>query len=187
MTIFVTRAAVGTATALLALVLLATPAQAQGFLSGSIGAAFGGKTPDDRPTTYGVSTGVLGRAVGFEVEAAFTPDFFTDSPFVGDNSVTTVMGNVLVGSFTGPIRPYATGGLGLMRLNLEGPLGAADFDRNDLAMNAGGGVMAFLSPAFALRGDVRYYRNLNDNEEEFGVDLDQFDYWRGTVGLVIKF
>ena len=175
------------ATAAMLMLLLPATSRAQGFVSGSAGINSGGGTLGNEPATFGFGVGALGGLVGAEFDVTFTPDFFTESAVVGDNRVTTAMGNVLIGPKIGAVRPYAVGGLGLMRFSADGPFGVGNFDRNDVAMNVGGGLMAFITPAVGIRGDVRYFRNLNDNEEEFGIDFDQFDYWRSTVGVVFRF
>lgn len=173
---------------LVALLALPTTSQAQTFVSGNVGVAFGGNTSDERPLTFGGGVGVFGQFIGVEVDATHTRDFFTDSPLLDANSVTTMMANVLVGPRLGRIRPYAAGGVGLMRLHLEGPLGFGDFTSNDLGINAGGGVMVFLGPAVGLRGDVRYFRTVNgDGNFDFDLDLGDLDFWRASVGLVVAF
>ena len=59
----------------------------------------------------------------------------------------------------------------------------------DWGFNVGGGVAGFFTDNFGLRGDVRYFRSLQDNEpdDEFDVALGSFSFWRGTVGLVFRF
>jgi hypothetical protein len=59
----------------------------------------------------------------------------------------------------------------------------------DFGFNVGAGVMGFFSDTVGLRGDVRYYRNLQDPDEddEFDVSVGDFDFWRATLGLVFRF
>jgi hypothetical protein len=40
-----------------------------------------------------------------------------------------------------------------------------------------------------MRADVRYFRRIQDDDTSSGVDLDlgQFNFWRGTVGLSLRF
>ena len=56
-------------------------------------------------------------------------------------------------------------------------------------MNLGGGLIGFFSQGAGIRGDVRYFRNMTDPEPDAEIDLDlgDFSYWRGTVGLVLRF
>jgi hypothetical protein len=54
-------------------------------------------------------------------------------------------------------------------------------------MDVGGGAM-FLAGNIGIRGDLRYFRSLQDNDPN-GVDLalGSFRFWRGTVGVTFKF
>ena len=80
----------------------------------------------ERKINYGASFGWMGHgAIGFEVDFGYSPNFFRISPdngsfdLVGDSNVTTLMGNVLVGAPIGGVRPYASGGVGLIRSHVE--------------------------------------------------------------------
>ena len=77
-----------------------------------------------------------GGIVGFEIEGTYTPDFFGDTP--GDNNVTTLMGNLLLGVPIGDsARIYATGGAGLMKFRVQDVDEFFDIDRNDFGINVG--------------------------------------------------
>ncbi len=57
-------------------------------------------------------------------------------------------------------------------------------------MNAGAGVILFLSDGFGLRGDVRYFRAFagSDDDDEFpDFELSDFDFWRASVGVTFRF
>jgi hypothetical protein len=55
-------------------------------------------------------------------------------------------------------------------------------------MNAGAGVMVGLGESFGVRGDVRYFRDLRQSDTgDFSVDFGGFHYWRGAVGVTLKF
>jgi hypothetical protein len=56
-------------------------------------------------------------------------------------------------------------------------------------MNLGAGLIGYFSRGAGIRGDIRYFRNLTDPEPDAEIDLDlgDFSYWRGTVGLVLRF
>ena len=49
--------------------------------------------------------------------------------------------------------------------------------------------MGFFSNHIGLRGDLRYFRTVN-NESTFdnglNIDLGGFDFWRGSFGVVIR-
>jgi opacity protein-like surface antigen len=175
--------------ALLTVLLSAQPARAQLFINPFIGVPFGGDTVDQQPT-YGVSLGVLGHIVGFEVEVGYTPDFFDPAGVTDfDSNLTTLMANLLFSAPPGArVRPYFTVGAGLMRAHVRDVTGFfEDLNQNDFGINAGVGLFGFFTHNLGLRGDVRYFRSLADDDNVIGVDLGAFDFWRGTVGLTIRF
>jgi hypothetical protein len=149
----------------------------------------------EQKLNYGASLAWMGGGViGFEVDFGYSPNFFgvsdTNASFnlVGDGNVTTAMGNIVVGAPLGGVRPYASGGLGLIASRVDNP--GQFFDKastQDLGMDVGGGVM-FLGGNVGVRGDLRYFRSLQ-NSDPNGVDLSlgSFRFWRGTVGVTFKF
>lgn len=167
-------------------------ASADWLLTPFAGVSFGGDT-DGRRATYGGSIGYMGAGVvGFEVDFGYSPNFLGDVAFV-DSNVTTFMGNVIVGVPIGgddaSVRPYVTGGVGLLRTRVSDADQFFDIDNNSFGVNVGGGVMVFITDNVGIRGDLRYLRALQDPEEdnEFDVDFGSFDFWRGTVGVTFKF
>lgn len=174
-----------------------------------VGANFGGNanfgdfaTFDDeveRRVDFGATLGWMGKGVvGFEVDFGYSPNFFQDTNgdanfAFGDSNVTTLMANVLVGApiggqHGGGIRPYASGGVGLMRANATGSSFFNDLNTNAFGLNVGAGVHGFFSDNVGIRGDIRYFRSLQDNEPdgEFDVALSDFNFWRGTVGVTFR-
>lgn len=192
--------------------LLASPSRASAdwLFTPFVGANFGGNADfgefDDFDDEFeqrvdlGASLGWMGGGiVGFEVDFGWSPNFFEntigpgDFEF-GDNNVTTLMGNVLVGipvgGQSGPgIRPYASGGVGLIRTHVDGAGFFDDLDSNDFGMNVGAGVNGFFTDNIGIRGDIRYFRSLQDDEpdELFDLALSDFDFWRATVGVTFRF
>ena len=67
------------------------------------------------------------------------------------------------------------------------------FDRvssNDFAVNFGGGVMAFFSEHVGLRGDVRYFRTLTDEQSrrlDVDFDLGDLNFWKWDIGAAFRF
>ena len=51
-----------------------------------------------------------------------------------------------------------------------------------------GGINGNFNDNFGIRGDIRYFRSLQDNEPDNDLDLNlgSFDFWRGTVGLTFR-
>lgn len=172
-----------------------------------IGATFGGsaniggegedfKDEFERKLNYGASLAWMGGgALGFEFDFAYSPNFFGVSPdstgfdLVGDGNVATAMANLIVGAPSGSFRPYASGGIGILKSKVDD---AGQFferiDSTDLGFNAGAGVMGFFSNNAALRADIRFFRSMRDVDPD-GIDLElgQFKFWRGTIGVTLKF
>ena len=154
----------------------------------------------EQKMNFGASLSWMGAgAFGFEVDFGYSPNFFQnttgDDDFeFGDSNVTTLMANLKVGApfggqTGGGIRPYASGGLGLIKSRIDDPDDLFELNSTDWGFNVGGGVTGFFNDNFGLQGDVRYFRSLQDNEpdDEFDLALGSFNFWRGTVGLVFRF
>ena len=196
------------ATCLVMLTSTAAPSKASAdwLFTPFLGSTYGGSAnvggPDEafkdefeRKLNYGASLAWLGGGVmGFEVDFGYSPNFFGVSDddsginFVGDGNVTTLMGNLVVSAPVGGVRPYASGGVGIIASRVDN----ADnfFDKassQNLGLDAGAGVM-FLAGNVGLRGDIRYFRSMTDDDPD-GIDLNlgNFRFWRGTVGVTFKF
>ena len=183
----------------LALLLAAPSAHADWFVSPVIGVNFEGDTNNDsRKPPFGVSFGYMGGGVvGFEGSLMYTPSFFGDQDLIGDNNVFSFMGNLIVGVPLGgerQVRPYVSGGVGLLRQRIGGDADDLfDVNNDDFGFNVGGGLMGFFHPNVGLRGDVRYYRSFEDRDDaefggiDFGFGAGQFDFWQATVGVAFRF
>jgi len=168
-------------------------------ISGSGGASVGNKF--EKKLNYGVSLAGLSRgAVGFEVDFGYSPNFFETGTasnnafeFTNDSNVTTLTGNAIVaipvgGQHGAAIRPYAVGGVGLIRQNVQDVDHFFDVaTKNDFGFDIGGGVMGFFNSNIGLRGDVRYFRSFNGSDNITGLGVSNFQFWRGTVGVSFKF
>lgn len=197
-------------TASLALIAwAASPAKASAdwIFTPFIGSTFGGsadiggsgdsfKNEFERKLNYGASLAFVGPgAVGFELDFGYSPNFFRLDPgdngidFVGDGNVTTAMANIVIGAPHGGVRPYVSGGAGLIKSKVD-DVGQffGSIDNTDFGFNAGAGIGGFFSNNVGLRGDIRFFRSLRDASSD-GVDLElgQFKFWRGTVGVSFKF
>jgi opacity protein-like surface antigen len=180
------------ALALLISLSSAAPVNAQGFVGGFLGYNFGGDSGcpevtncEDKNLNWGVSIGALGGLFGFELEFAQIPDFFGDSP-TSESSVSTVMGNFILGPRIGPVQPYGTAGLGLIKTNAE-LTGIFSEDNNNFGYNLGGGVIVTFGQHFGIRGDLRYFHAF-EALELIGFESDRkIDYGRLSGGAVVKF
>ena len=179
-------------------ILAATPASAQttgGLATPFIGVVTDTPTEENR-TVYGGSVGFTAPVVGFEVDFGYTPNFFEIEDDFGEldseGSVTTLMGNLLVGAPLGRLRPYGTFGAGLMRSNIGFFDVFDDLSRNDFGINYGGGLMLFLGENVGLRGDIRQFRNIRneDIDDDFpepnDLELGDFTFWRLTAGVTFR-
>lgn len=175
----------------------AAPARAQGFVSPFIGYNFGGDSGcveitncEDKNLNWGVGVGALGSIFGGELEFAFIPDFFGESN-AQSSSVFTLMGNFMLAPRFGPVQPYGTIGLGLIRSHAELTLSGlvqSDEDNNDFGWNVGGGMFIFFGDHFGIRGDIRYFHAFSA-VEFVGIDLGdtKLDYGRFSGAFAVKF
>jgi hypothetical protein len=184
-----------------ALVLTPTQARADGFVSPWIGSAFGSdnslssSSVKNGQTTFGVTAGGMGAGIiGGEVDFGYSPSFFGTKSDFGNNTVMNLMANVLVGIPVGGqhgagIRPYVTGGLGLLRTQIDGgTLSFGSSSSNGLGWNAGAGVMGYFAQHIGVRGDLRYLRGFKETDFGFttGDNLSTLKFWRASVGVVLR-
>lgn len=181
-------------------------ADAETYLTGYGGFVFGGDPAtgpqlasgpaDDFDTgnrhgVYGGALGFIGSPLGFEVDFSYTPGFFGDElTIVPNNNLVTLMGNVVLSGQLGDnSRIYASAGAGLIKSSVDDTEDFFDVSRNDFGANAGVGLMAGVSDKLSIRADVRYFRNLGDEEPDTNLDIDfgSFHFWRATAGLSLRF
>jgi hypothetical protein len=182
--------------ALAVVALTSCEAGADWLITGFGGANAGGAT-GDKKLDYGASLGFMrGGVIGVEADLGYSPDFFRPSgnqKLVSSSNVTTLTGNIIVGVPLGGgglgVRPYVSGGFGLIRPNLKDPSALFTFKHNDFGGDVGGGVMVFFAQHVGIRGDIRYFRSVTHPTGANGFDIDfgTFSFWRATGGLVVKF
>lgn len=149
---------------------------------------------------YGVSAAYMGKGiVGGEVDFGYSPSFYANTTttgfqFASSNNVTTLTGNVIVGIPVGghgtSVRPYAVGGVGLLRSRVGDAAGLFNVtSKNDFGFDLGGGVMGFINENIGLRGDVRYFRGFTGapSGSATGLALGNFQFWRASAGVTFKF
>ena len=183
--------------ATVAVVYAPAKAHADGYVSPFIGVNFANNSGEGR-ANFGVDAGGMGAGViGGELELGYAPSFFGNQGTFGSNYVMDLMGNLIVGIPVGGthgagLRPYGTIGLGLLRSQVNGGVnGLLPVTNNDVGLDAGVGVMGFLSDHVGLRGDVRYFRNFNDNStinvpNGVNIDFGSFHFWRASFGVVLR-
>jgi hypothetical protein len=187
------------------LLLVPAAASAEWQVRPYLGFTFAGSTTFVNPEkgvegqnpVYGVTAGWLSEIFGLEGEFGRSPGFFQsdDAPeqLVLSSSAMTVMGNVVVAfprrmSEYG-LRPYFSGGAGLMRINSVGRLGTLPFHRTLPAMNVGGGVTGFLSHRVGVSWDLRRFSTMRGEGETVGnsVAEERLTFWRATMAVALRY
>jgi opacity protein-like surface antigen len=174
---------------------LPASAAAQGFISPLLGYDFGDDSScpaiagcEDKNLNIGVGVGTLGPVLGLELDISYAKDFFGAGPGYA-SSVLTVMSNLILGPEIGPVRPYVTGGLGLIKSHVStDPVVLFDSSNNNFGWNIGGGVMVGLGERFGVRGDIRHFHTFKDLEIlNFPLSDTKLDFGRASAALVFRF
>jgi hypothetical protein len=190
-------------TAAIAVVCAPALAHAEGYVSPWVAANAGTRFGDfdNGRAGFGVNAGGMGKGViGGELDLGFSPSFFGTKNTFGSNSVLDFMGNVIVGVPVGGthgagVRPFLTGGLGLIRTavdggTLPGTLSDVTYSNNMFGWNLGAGVMGYFNDHVGLRGDVKYLRGFEDMRTGLTlIDTNapgQFHFWRASAGVVFR-
>jgi opacity protein-like surface antigen len=170
-------------------------ARAQGFISPMIGFDFGDDSQcpevddcEDKNLNVSFGLGVMGDIFGFEEEFSYAQDFFGSAPGF-ENSVLTLMSNVMLVPNLGPFRPYALIGAGLIKTNVEFTPGSIlNIDNNHFGWDVGGGLIILFGDHFGIRGDLRYFHSFRDLEVlDFDLGGTKLDFGRASGGFVFKF
>ncbi len=179
----------------------AAPVQADSFVTPFYGFNFGGDSAncpsfsacENKRANFGVSFGATRTLVGFEEDVSFAKDFYGSVPG-GDNSIFTLMSNLLIGVLRGPVQPYGVLGLGLVRSHTSVSLNQFQASDNSLGYDLGVGVNALVTRRVGLRGDVRHFHTFQDIDVPlFGDPLRQvfvpqrLDFWRASAGVTFRF
>ena len=170
-------------------------ADAQGFISPSIGYNFGGNAGcrsatdcEDKNWNFGGSIGALGSVVGFEAELTYEGEF-TGDRLDQRTKVTTGMANFMVAPKITIVQPYGLIGVGLIRTDVENRITLVSEAKNQVGWTIGGGVIIYLQKHIGVKGDIRYYHSF-EALDLLGFDLahgNSIDFGRAGLGLVFKF
>jgi hypothetical protein len=195
----------------LALWLLSpTPAKAEWQVRPFIGFTFGGATTfvdpekaiETQNAVIGVSGGWLGEIFGLEVDFGRAPGFFQTGDTLANSAVpvevltsavTTLTGNVVVAlpaRMAGyGLRPYFSGGVGLMHVDTVGQFQILDLHRTLPTLSLGGGVTGFLTNRIGLNWDVRRLNTLRGEGETIGnsVGRERLSFWRATMAVALRY
>ncbi len=168
-----------------------------------IGATFARSTtfvdPEDaigKPSlAIGGSAVFLGEVFGAEVDVSDAPGFFESGNrhLVLYSRVTTISGNVVVAAphrlTEYSLRPYVVGGAGLMRIKTTTASNVFDIASVVAHVDAGVGVVAFVTNRIGLNGDVRRFQSVGGNAGNKGLSFgdEHLSFWRATVATVIRY
>lgn len=176
-----------------------------------IGFTFGGTTTFVDPekaigtqnAIFGASGGWLGEIFGLEGDFGRAPGFFqadqtsgggaTSEPVLLSSAVTTLTGNIVIAlpaRMAGfGLRPYFSGGAGLMHIDTVTQLQAIDIHRTLPTLSLGGGVTGFLTNRVGLNWDVRRLSTLRGEGETLGNSLgrEQLSFWRATMAVALRY
>jgi hypothetical protein len=191
----------------LALWLVApAPAAAEWQVRPFIGFTFGGATTFFDPevaigtqnAVVGISGGWLGEVFGIEADFGRAPGFFQTDDAPEDvrlvsSAVTTLTGNVVIAlpkRLAGyGLRPYFSGGAGLMHIDTVTRLQLLDIHRTLPMLSLGGGVTGFLTNRVGLNWDVRRLNTLRGEGETLGssVGRERLSFWRATMAVALRY
>lgn len=189
------------AAALVLSLFASVPAHADFFITPFAGIKFAGDASiveldfgaSNTKFTLGGMVGVLGEGIfGVEADVAYVPRFFERSTgtLVTRSHVLTVMGNVIVAvprTITGySLRPFVSGGAGLMQVNIDDLIDVLPVDSNLFGINVGGGAMGPLTNLVDVRLELRWFKSLTTGNETPLLPRSALSFWRAAVGLTIR-
>jgi len=173
-----------------------------------IGFTFGGETtfvdPEKAIETHnaviGASGGWLGEIFGLDVDFGRAPGFFqtgeaseASNPDLLSSAVTTLTGNVVVAlpaRMAGyGLRPYFSGGAGLMHIDTVGQLQILEVHRTLPTLSLGGGVTGFVNSRVGFNWEIRRLSTLRREGETMGNSLgrEQLSFWRATMAVALRY
>ena len=175
----------------IAAVVCAQPAFAERGITPYYGYNYGGDSSNcvslrdckERHSNFGVSIGSVGGP-GMEIDFAYAKNFFGEAPG-SDNSVLTLMSNLLLGVPLGPIHPFVLGGVGLIRPHASLDVSDLATSKNAVGYDLGFGVSLSLGRRLAIRGDIRRF-NTFDDVKLFVFSGGHLSFSRASIGLTIK-
>jgi hypothetical protein len=163
--------------------------------------AIGLPDPPSSRWNFGGAVTAIGRSpIGAEAYFVYLPGLFNNDKFeppainvgVKDSRVYALMGNVVLAAPLAwneyGLRPFISGGLGLLHAAVADKQDIVSFNRNVLGYNVGGGAVGFLSNRAGVRFDLRYIGNLERPEELLSpTGKLHLRFWTGSLGIVLKY
>jgi hypothetical protein len=191
----------GVAAAALLMLLVATPAHADFFITPFAAIKFAGDATfvdlesgaSNTKFALGGMVGVLTDGLfGVEADITYVPRFFERSTgsLVARSHVFTFMGNVMVAAPLSvtqySLRPFVSGGAGFMHINIDDVADAIPVDSNFFGINVGGGATGPLSNSLDVRFEVRWFKSVTTGDATLLLPGSALSFWRAAVGLTIR-
>jgi opacity protein-like surface antigen len=149
----------------------------RGYLTGHIGTITAGAV-DEARATAGASVAVH-EATGWGAELDFGHS--AGATASGQSiDVTSYMVNAAWVRPVGLIRPFGSGGAGILQIGDCGSPCTRAISTYDFGFSAGAGAFVAPHDAFAFRADVRYFFSAVDHQQR--NHLDNFNFWRISIG-----
>lgn len=167
-----------------------TQVRAAEFIQPWTGIVFGNDQAASGFHSIGFSFGDAGHGlIGTETSVGLAPGFFGDrvENYVLDLMAGFIIGPTLQSKAKDEYRPFAIVEFGTIRTSIDGIGTGAKLARNDIGIALGGGCTFALNDRLNLRGDVRYIKAINSKDvaNSLSADLQDFHFWRTSIGLVI--
>lgn len=146
-------------------------------------------------SALGASVALVGAGIlGVEGDIGYVPGFFERGEreiVVPGSFVTSLTGSVIV---TLPLsvtreslRPYVVAGGGLMRAEARDIQSVFPIRSTMPALSFGGGAVGMLSNSVGVRFDLRYIRSVGEGDDLIAGTGARVRFWRGSVGLVLRY
>ncbi|MCC7032752.1 MAG: hypothetical protein IT179_07970 [Acidobacteria bacterium] len=146
-------------------------------------------------SALGASVALVGTGIlGVEGDIGYVPGFFERGEreiVVPGSFVTSLTGSVIL---TLPLsvtreslRPYVVAGGGLMRAEARDIQSVFPIRSTMPAVSFGGGAIGMLSNSVGVRFDLRYIRSLGEGDDLIAGTGARVRFWRGGVGLVLRY
>jgi hypothetical protein len=129
---------------------------------------------------------------GVEADLTYVPRFFERSTgsLVARSHVFTLMGNVMVAAPLSvtqySLRPFVSGGGGLMHINIDDVANAIPVDSNLFGINVGGGATGPLTNSLDVRFELRWFKSVTAGDATPLLPRSALSVWRAAVGLTIR-
>jgi hypothetical protein len=170
-----------------------TAARADSYIVPFLGYDFGGdsgcpeiRNCEDKKLNLGVTIGSAGGFLGLEEELGYAKNFFGEVPGA-QNSVMTLMTNLVIGPKIAFIRPYFTVGAGLIRSHVDFTVAnLLSTTNNAFGWNSGVGVMLTFGHV-GVRGDLRHFHSFQNQLLGVSLSKSKLDFARASAGLVLAF